>query len=111
MQFLPGLLHQIQKFFRLPIDLLQLVIQILNLQKRFHLTCNTTHILSAEDRSAVGTILQISLMQSSHDSAGIVAHMLITNGSAVAAIVDLAIGIPGDSTGVRVGRHVFRAVE
>ncbi len=95
--------QHIQKGIQLPVQLIQLAVDVLHLHKRLHLPRNAAHILSSQYMAGVGTVLDISLVQSAHDTSCIVSHMSISNGSLVAAIIYLTVADPGDAPGIHMG--------
>ncbi len=105
-QILMGRVHQIKQLLRLPINFAQLVIQILYLQKRLHLPGNASGVLSSVDLAFIGAVLHIPLMESSHNTSRVVAHMPVSHRSRVGTVIDFALGIPSDSPCVSVGSHV-----
>ena len=74
-------IQHIQELIRLCVQFFQFITKILDLQKRLHLAYDAADIFSALNEAGIGTILQISLMQSADDTTGVVTHMLVTNGS------------------------------
>ena len=91
-----GLQH-IQKNIQLPVQFIQLAVDILHLHEGFHLPGNAAHVFSAQHMSRVGAVLDISLVQPSHNTAGVVTHMGITHSSRIGAVIDLAVADPRDT--------------
>ena len=50
-------------------------------------------------------------MQSAHDAADIIAHMLITDIAGIYAEINLAAGNTRNTTSIRMGSHIGSAVE
>ena len=84
-------IQHIQELICLCVQFFQFITEILDLQKRLHLAYDAADVFSALNEACIGTILQISLMQSAYDTSGIVTHMLIANGSGIGAVIDLTI--------------------
>ncbi len=106
-----GRLQQVEEHLRLPVQLSQLVVQVLNLQERLQLPRDAAYVLPAQHMSRVGAVLQIALVEPAHDAPGIVAHMLVAHRAGIGAIIDFSIRVTGNPSRVRVHRHIFRAVD
>ena len=61
--------------------------------------------------SVIGAVLYVTLMQSAHDAADVIAHMLITDIAGIYAEINLAAGNTRNTTGIRMGSHIGGAVE
>ena len=104
-------LQKVKEELGFPVYFAQFIIQILDFQEWLHLANDAAHIFSAQDAAGVGAVLYIALVQPSCDAACIIAYMLIAYRTGVGTIVYFSLGIAGDAAGIRMGSHVFRAVE